>query len=107
MEKINSFDFIGVLSNTLPSVVLFSLKDDKLNKLKKDLDSIKSNLTKLPLYEMIIDENEKNEELAEYLGIEQTPFLAVFKDGSFNRYKDKNFTLTTIKKFIGGQKIYS
>lgn len=38
--------------------------------------------------------------------VDTTPVLIFYKDGCFNRYKDKNFTKKTLSLFLGSKKNY-
>jgi hypothetical protein len=58
-------------------------------------------------YEYIIDENQDNQILAEYLEVDFTPVLIFYKNGNFNRYKDKYFSKKTLSLFLGSKKNYA
>lgn len=106
MKSATSKDFIGILSEEKPPLVLFRYKDEKpvFMKILKDL------LKGYPLlnaYEYIIDASEDNQILAEHLEVETTPVLIFYKNGNFNRYKDKNFSKKTLAIFLGSKKNYA
>lgn len=106
MKSATSKDFIGIISEEKPPLVLFRYKNEKplFMKILKDL------LKGYPLlnsYEYIIDESEDNTILAEHLEIETTPVLVFYKNGNFNRYKDKNFSKKTLSIFLGSKKNYA
>lgn len=106
MKKAGSQDFISILSEEKPPLILFRYKEEtpQFSKLLKDL------LKDYPLmnaYEYIIDENEKNQMLAEHLQFVVTPILVFYKNGSFNRYKDKNFSKKNLTLFLGSKKTYN
>lgn len=105
MKTATSQDFISILSTEKPSMVLFRYKKEEpvfikiLNDLLKEYPLLES-------YEYIIDENEDNQILSEYLEIETTPVLIFYKNGNFHRYKDKHFSKKTLSLFLGSKKIY-
>lgn len=108
IEHITSKDFIFALSNEKPIIMFCHYKAEasESKKIKNVLEQIKKDLPLLPLYEFIVDENDKNIELAENVGISKTPILLCYKDGSLSRYKDNNFSKTDVLKFIGNSNIY-
>ena len=108
IEHITSKDFIYVLTNEKPIIMFCHYKAEasESKKIKSLLEQIKKDLPLLPLYEFIVDENDKNLELAENIGILKTPILLCYKDGSLSRYKDTNFTKNDVLKFIGNSNIY-
>lgn len=105
MEKATSKNFVSILSEEKPPLVLFRYKDEKptfikiLNELLKDYPLMN-------VYEYIIDETEDNQILAENMEVDVTPILIFYKDGCFNRYKDKNFSKKTLSLFLGSKKNY-
>lgn len=108
IEHITSKDFIFALSNEKPIIMFCHYKAEasESKKIKNVLEQIKKDLPLLPLYEFIVDENDKNIELAENVGISKTPILLCYKDGSLSRYKDNNFSKNDVLKFIGNSNIY-
>lgn len=108
MKPSNSKNFVSMLSEELPVVCFFHKKSDdvQIKKIKEILLKVEKQLPLLPLYEFVTDENPDNERLSEVMEIASNPVIIIYKDGCFNRYKDKKFTELEITQFIGGKKIY-
>lgn len=106
MKPANSKDFISILSEEKPPLVLFRYKSEKPSFIKL-LDELAKDYPLLNIYDYVIDDNKDNELLAEHLEVEVTPVLVFYKNGSFNRYKDKNFTKKTLSLFLGSKKTYA
>lgn len=106
MKPATSKDFISILSEEKPPMILFRYKKEKPT-FVKILDELLKDYPLLNAYEYIIDENEDNRVLAEHLEVETTPVLVFYKNGSFNRYKDKNFSKKTLTLFLGSKKNYA
>lgn len=108
MKTADHTNFVSVLSEEKPGMILFYEKSDlaQVKKIKAILEPISQELPLLPLYEYVIDQNEGNEILAEYLDLTKTPVFLFFKNGNFNRYKNKTFTREAILTFIGYTKPY-
>lgn len=106
MKSANSKNFISILSEEKPPLVLFRYKEEKPSFLKI-LNELLKEYPLLNAYEYIIDENEDNIVLAEHLEVDTTPVLVFYKNGCFNRYKDKNFSKKTLSLFLGSKKNYS
>jgi len=105
MEKATSKNFVSILSEEKPPLVLFRYKDEKPTFLKL-LNELLKDYPLMNFYEYIIDESEDNEILANHMEVDTTPVLIFYKDGCFNRYKDKNFTKKTLSLFLGSKKNY-
>lgn len=106
MKPANSKDFISILSEEKPPLVLFRYKEEKPT-FTKLLDDLLKEYPLMNAYEYVIDDNKDNQILAEHLEVEITPVLVFYKNGSFNRYKDKNFTKKTLSLFLGSKKTYA
>ncbi len=108
MQVANSKNFISMLSEDKPVVCFYYKKEDEaqVKKIKEALLKIEKSLTLLPLYEFVTNDNPDNERLCEEMGIVDRPLLVVYKEGCFNRYKDKQFTEDAILQFLGNKKIY-
>jgi hypothetical protein len=108
MEKATSKDFISILAEDKPPLILFRYaEDEQAEKIKETLKEVQSDFPLLNTYEYIIDDNDDNEILAEHLGIVKTPLLVFYKNSCFNRYKDKMFTKKALTTFIGSKKTYA
>lgn len=108
MEKATSKNFISILAEDKPPLILFRYtEDEQSDKIKETLKELHSDFPLLNTYEYIIDENDDNEILAENLGIAKTPLLVFYKNSCFNRYKDKLFTKKALATFIGSKKTYA
>lgn len=108
MQKATRKDFISILAEDKPSLILFRYKDDELaDKIIQTLKEVRSDFPLLKPYEYIIDESDDNSILAENLGIVKTPLLVFYKNSCFNRYKDKIFTKKALTTFIGSKKTYA
>ena len=108
MEKATSKDFIGILAEDKPPLILFRYtEDEQADKIAEVLKELQSDFPLLNSYEYIIDESDDNETLAEHLGIVKTPLLVFYKNSCFNRYKDKIFTKKALTTFIGSKKTYA
>lgn len=108
MQEANSKNFIHLLTNEKPIMIFFHYKDEtkEVDKIKSVLNELEKDFPLLPSYEYVIDANEDNKILAEHLEVDKTPVLTFYKNGSFNRYKDKLFTKKAIALFIGSKKLY-
>ncbi len=108
MLTVNAKSFISMLSEEKPVVCFYHSKeeDENILKIKDVLKNIKKELTLLPLYEFIRDEDEENEYLCDVMEIAKYPILVMYKDGCFNRYKAKEFSEKEILKFLGNKTIY-
>jgi hypothetical protein len=108
MNKAGYENFVSVLSEKKPVMVFFHHKADaaQTQKIKTLLKGIEKELPLLPAYEYVVDLNEGNQVLAEYLGLSNTPIIIFYKEGSFHRYKDKTFTKKSIMQFIGNKNLY-
>lgn len=112
MKHINSSDFIqDILTNNHSSVVLFYSKDQNpdsfsfIDILKEY--SEKSTSESVFLYNM---SEPKNEELALNFGVENTPTLLIFKNGSINRWLEptnNKMNKQNVLKFLGNPIYYS
>lgn len=108
MKKATSKDFISILAEDKPPLILFRCIDDEpADKIVETLKEVHSEFPLLNIYEYIIDENDGNGYLAENLGIVTTPLLVFYKNSCFNRYKDKIFTKKALTTFIGSKKTYA
>lgn len=108
MQKATSKDFISILAEDKPSLILFRYtEDEQANKIIQTLKEVRSDFPLLKPYEYIIDESNDNETLAEHLGIVKIPLLVFYKNSCFNRYKDKIFTKKALITFIGSKKTYA
>lgn len=109
MNTADHTNFISVLSEAKPSMIFFHHKADAAQtaKIKIILKAIEKELPLLPLYEYVVDANEENQILSEYIEVTETPVFIFYKEGNFHRYKDKNFTKKSISAFIGNKKLYS
>ena len=105
MEKASSKNFVSIISEEKLPLVLFRLKEDKLP-FMKILNDLLKEYPLLNFYEFIIDENEENTILAQHLEVTFTPVLFFYKNGCFNRYKDKHFSQKTLSLFLGSKKTY-
>lgn len=106
MKSATSKDFISILSEEKPPLVLFRYKNEKPEFMKILKDLLKG-YPLLNAYEYIIDASEDNQILAEHLEVETTPVLVFYKNGNFNRYKDKHFSKKTLTIFLGSKKNYA
>ncbi len=109
MLKSNHKNFISMLSEEKPVVCFYHVKeeDEQIKKIKETLAKVKKELPLLPLYEFIRDETEQDEHLCNVMEVTPYPVIIVYKNGCFNRYKDKNFTEKELLKFIGNKTLYS
>lgn len=105
MLHASSKNFVSILSEDKPPLVLFRYKEDKPNFLKL-LNDLTKDYPLMNIYEYIIDETQDNETLANNLEVNTTPVLIFYKNGNFNRYKDKNFSKKTLSLFLGSKKNY-
>lgn len=101
-------NFVSVLSEEKPVMVFFHELKTPANttKIRDTLKEIKKVLPLLPLYEFVIDQDENNLALAEYLEFANLPVLIFYKGGNFHRFKPNNFTKKSILSFIGNRKPY-
>lgn len=106
MKSATCKDFISIISEEKPPLVLFRYKNEKPEFMKILKDLLKG-YPLLNSYEYIIDESEDNQILAEHLEVETTPVLVFYKNGNFNRYKDKHFSKKTLSLFLGSKKNYA
>lgn len=109
MEQASYKNFVSVLSEDKPVMVFFHHKAEasQTQKIKDILKKIKKEMPLLPLYEYVVDENEQNQLLCDYIEVDQTPVLIFFKNGCFHRYKAKGFTEKSILQFIGSKTLYA
>lgn len=108
MQKATSKDFLGILAEEKPPLIIFRYAEDDLaDKVKATLKELKKDFPMLCSFEYIIDESPENEELANHLEILKTPLLVFYKNSCFNRYKDKAFTKKALSTFIGSKKTYA
>lgn len=110
MKKANSSDFISILSETKPAMIMFYTseqeEDANVKKIKQTIKAVEKKLPLLNAYEFITDEDEQNAILCENIEVTQTPILIIFKDGCFSRYKNKGFTEKSVAAFIGNKRLY-
>lgn len=106
MKRATSKDFISIISEEKPPLILFRYNNEKPTFMKLLTDLLKG-YPLLNSYEYIIDESKDNQILAEHLEIETTPVLMFYKNGNFNRYKDKHFSKNTLSIFLGSKKTYA
>ena len=108
MKLVNAVDFISVLSEPLPPMILYYSEEQKkeADKIKKLIEKLEKKLPLLKVFEFITDANDSNQRLSEEMEVNNTPILIFYKNGCFNRYKDKIFTEKSIEKFVGNKSIY-
>lgn len=106
LKQASSKNFVSILSEEKPPLVLFRYKEEELPFLKLLTDLLKG-YPLMNAYEYIIDDTEDNKILAEYLEVDFTPVLIFYKNGNFNRYKDKYFSKKTLSLFLGSKKLYA
>lgn len=106
MKKATSKDFVSILSEDKPPLVLFRYKEEEPTFIKILNDLLKE-YPLMNAYEYIIDETTDNQILADHLEISFTPVIIFYKDGNFNRYKDKKFSKKTLSFFLGSKKNYA
>lgn len=108
MKIANSKDFIGIICEDKPAMIFFHYKDEEndAKKIKAVLKELHKDFPLLSSYEYIIDDNDDNLLLAQHLDVSKTPILVFYKDGCFNRYKDKYFNKKTLGVFIGSKRLY-
>lgn len=111
MDKVDHSNFITVLSEEKPVMIFFHHKADaaQTQKIKIVLKSVEKDLPLLPLYEYIIDQNDENQILAEYIEVIDTPVFIFYKGGNFHRfhiYKPNKFNKKVIMQFIGNKNLY-
>lgn len=108
MKEANSKNFISMLSEDKPVMCFFHSKveESQVKKIKEIVSSIQKKLPLLPAYEYIIDESPENQLLCDVMEVSSNPVLIFYKDGCFNRYKDKQFSEASIMQFIGNKKQY-
>lgn len=111
MKNINSSDFIqDVLTQNKSSIVLFY--DDKQKPSSFNffevLQEYNNNSSDLPIF-LFNTSSEKNLDLANNLGIEHSPTLIIFKNGSINRWLEpskQSLTKHSVFKFLGNPSFY-
>jgi len=108
MKEANSKNFISMLSEDKPVMCFFHYKaeESQVKKIKEIVTSIQKKLPLLPAYEYIIDENPENQLLCDVMEVSSTPVLIFYKNGCFNRYKDKQFSEASVMQFVGSKKQY-
>lgn len=102
-------DFLGILAQNTNAVFLFYSKEHKntpaMKKIKKQLDEIVEGNNDINIHLFLTDGDAESEEFSNILEIDNTlPTLVVYKEGNFSRYKNKEFTIASIRKFIGSTK---
>lgn len=109
MKTADHTNFVSVLSEEKPVMIYFHHLADaaQTQKTKIILKAIEKELPLLPLYEYIVDGNEENQLLADFIEVTETPVFIFYKNGNFHRYKDKTFTKKSISEFIGNKKLYT
>lgn len=112
MQHIKSSDFIqDVLTQYRPAVVVFHNSAQTVDNLGfiEVLKKYKESAPNMPVFLYNVEE-EKNVALAEHLGVENTPTLMVFKNGSLNRWLEPNklgeLTVPNVVKFLGNPVLY-
>lgn len=108
MKKADHTNFVSVLSEAKPVLIFFHHRADAAasQKIKTVFKTVEKELPLLPLYEYVVDQNEENQILAEYIEVTETPVCIFYKGGNFHRYKDKLFNKKSIMSFIGNKNIY-
>lgn len=106
LKQASSKNFVSILGEEKPPLVLFRYKEEVPPFMKLLSDLVKG-YPLLNVYEYVIDETEDNTILAEYLEVDFTPVLIFYKNGNFNRYKDKHFSKKTLDLFLGSKKTYA
>ena len=109
MLRADCKNFVSVISDEKPVLIFFRhlAQEAVTKKIETILLKIKKELPLLPLYDFIIDDNEENQVLCDFLEVNNAPVLVFYKDGCFSRYKSKMFNDKAIKEFIGGKSTYS
>lgn len=101
-------DFIDIISKNENAIFLFHSKEDKsspaVKKIKTQLKEIAGESKDINIHLFVTDEDEATKEFSQVLELEGVPTMVVYKNGCFNRYKNKEFTTASIKKFIGSSK---
>lgn len=112
MHNIQSSDFIqDVLTQSRPAVVVFHNNEQTVESLGfiEVLKKYKESAPNMPIF-LYNTETEKNVALAEHLGVEKTPTLMVFKNGSLNRWLEPNkigeLSVPNVVKFLGNPVLY-
>lgn len=101
-------DFLGILAQNANAVFLFYAKEHKgtvaMKKIRKQLDEVVATNSEINIHIFVTDETTEAEQFSSVLEIDALPTLVVYKNGSFSRYKNKEFTAASIRKFIGSSK---
>lgn len=95
MKTTNSKDFVTTISQKETAFILFHNNEDSLAKLKKALNGFEDKVIEF------VNVDEQDDMLLESLNIPDTPCIMAFKEGKFSGYKNKEFTPTKVKKFLG------
>lgn len=101
-----------VLNQTKPALVVFYNKDnweDSVMPHLRIVESFKEKVPQLPVFLFDISE-EKNGDLTEAFGIEQSPTFVIFKNGNMNRFLEEGrktkLNDKSIVKFLGSPALY-
>ncbi|MEG1313959.1 MAG: hypothetical protein RSD40_06550 [Bacilli bacterium] len=100
-------DFIEILAKNEQAVFFFySLEDKNSVTVKKTNTELKkiAQETETNIHLFITDKDDKTKLFSEFLELDSIPTIVVYKNGTFNRYKNKDFGAASIKKFIGSGK---
>lgn len=101
-------DFIDILAKNENAIFFFHSKEDKstptVKKIKTQLKEIAGESKDINVHLFVTDEDEATKQFSQVLELEGMPTMVIYKNGCFNRYKNKEFTAASIKKFIGSGK---
>lgn len=107
IHQAQRIDFIEILAKNEQAVFFFYSTEDKnsvtVKKTNTQLKKIAEE-TNTNIHLFVTDTDEQTKEFSRILELDSIPTMVVYKNGSFNRYKNKDFGNASIKKFIGSGK---
>lgn len=108
IEKIGSKDFISSISQQYPSLIIFRKNtndnEKKMKEINKNINSLIEDMPKVHFYEYIIDENVKNQELADIIEIPEQLSVVLFKNSCFSRYQINPHQIKNLRKIWNAAK---
>lgn len=97
-------DFIDILSKNDNAVFFFYSNEEKnsatVKKVKTLLKDIAGDSKDLNVHLFVTDDTEAAREFSQHLELDTSPTVVVYINGTFNRYKNKDFTASSLKMFL-------
>lgn len=97
-------DFISILSNNDEAIFFFHQEKDKqsaeVKKIKTSIKQIIDEGMKVNVHLFVTDATPEQEAFSDVLELDGIPTIVVYKNGSFKRYKNKDFAKDKLKKFL-------